>query len=822
MLNPPLSLLSVELLERVVEYIAEEFDPAARDLKNLALADRQFTSLCQQCIFSEFKCVASEGKIWSRQIQSFLDVVAKKPCVLNWVREVILLVFRSIGDEAWVFQNTAFISILNRLAITRRPPEKLYIGSSGDQDIVFHNPEVTLEILFHSIGPNIVSLTLWFCRGVPAELFRLLPRLKHLHLDHAAPQLDKHSRKEGLCYRSCPSLETFKFHHSHDLIEQLLDLFNDLEQRLVHFSALRETVFPPSDETFPSLPSLLDIAQMSLKDLDITAAESPTCNNIQPPYIPITSYLDLGILQRLRSFRLRAAITYSDPEGEHVVADIADAFHAVPQSNDLCHVFLNFHIAGNDPFHQARGQEWERLGVGGEDPWDFGNVEGRAALCEEIKGQLDLVWKDKPHMTVTFKFRLLECIVEFLAQDYALAARSLKNLSLVDRNFTSLCQQRIFTEIICVASEEKDWKRQIQSFFDVVTTNQGILRWVREVTLLVYRKIGDESWVFQDAAFISILNRLASAELSPERLLISSPADQDIAFREADVVLEVLSSSLGSNLLKLNLSFCQGVPVQLLPLLPRLRRLHLDHVAPRLDEPIRIAGLHHGSYPSLETFKFCHSHDMIAQLLLDSNNELERVLIDFSTLQVLEFPPSNKKTFPFLPKLLERAQKTLEELDITAVQSSLDKRLSSPYIYPDHIIPQPWNPSTTPFLLLRAAMTYNDPLGDHVVADISDAFHAVSGSNNVRHISLSFRIAGNDPFHQAHRQQWERLGREIARIASKQHLDVEIWLGVGGEDLWDFGNVEGRTALCEEIKGRLELIWKEEPQMTVSFEFNIF
>ncbi|KAH6887182.1 hypothetical protein BKA70DRAFT_1464404 [Coprinopsis sp. MPI-PUGE-AT-0042] len=404
MLNPPLSLLSVELLEAIVELIAQDFDPAARDLKNLALAHRQFTSLCQQRIFAKFICEASEDTDWRQQLQSFLHLVATNQCVLGWVREVTLLVWRRIGDESWVFQDAAFGSILNQLSAKGRPPERLYIDSSGDQDVAFRNADVTLEILSHSIAPNLVNLTLSFCRGVPAQIFPLLPKLKQLRLDHAAPQLDRHSRMEGLRQGSHPSLEILKFRHSHDLIEKLLlDSVDELERRSVDFSNLREVEFPPSDETLPCLRRLLGIARVNLEELDITAAESPTRIEIIRPYTPITSYLDLGILRRLRSFRLRAPITYSDPLGDEVVADIADAFHAVPQSNNLRHIFLNFQIlAGKEPFHQARGQEWERLGreiariaserqldiemwlgVGGEDLWDFGNVEGRAVRADQ-------------------------------------------------------------------------------------------------------------------------------------------------------------------------------------------------------------------------------------------------------------------------------------------------------------------------------------------------------------------------------------------------------------------------------------------------------
>ncbi|KAH6910443.1 hypothetical protein BKA70DRAFT_1398857 [Coprinopsis sp. MPI-PUGE-AT-0042] len=378
MLNPPLSLLSNEILECVVELVGQDLDPK-RDLKNLALADRQFTPICQRHIFREFVCKVREEGNWRRQLQSFSYTVTTNPCALQWVRAVALVIRSRIEDRSGVFQETTFRSILNRLASTDHPPEYLRINSFSDKDIVFHEADVALEILSTSIGPNLVRMNLAFCCGVPLRLLQILPRLKELSLDHVAPQV-----------------------------------------------ALRVLVLPPSNiNTFPFVLKLLERAQKALEVLDISMVGSYWDDNIHPSYIPITSYLDLRILQELRSFCLVAAMTYNDPPGDHVVADVADALHAVPQSNNLDHISINFHITGSNPFHQARGQDWGRLaeeiarvatakrfgveiylGVGGEYPFDCDSDEGRRKLCELIKSQLELVWKDETDINVTFKLNI--------------------------------------------------------------------------------------------------------------------------------------------------------------------------------------------------------------------------------------------------------------------------------------------------------------------------------------------------------------------------------------------------------------------------------
>ncbi|KAH6887181.1 hypothetical protein BKA70DRAFT_1464400 [Coprinopsis sp. MPI-PUGE-AT-0042] len=399
MLNLPLSLLSNEILECVVELVGQDLDPK-RDVRE-------------------------EGN-WRRQLQSFSYAVTTNPCALQWVRAVALVVCSRIEDRSGVFQETTFRSILNRLASADYPPEYLRINSFSNKDIVFHEADVALEILSTSIGPNFVRMNLAFCRGVPLQLLLILPRLKELSLDHVAPQVGKPSRGPALQKGATPSLETFSFRRSHDMVEQLLNPFEELDQGTIDLSALRVLVLPPSDiNTFPFVPKLLERAQKALEVLDISMVGSHLDDNIHPSYIPITSYLDLRILQELRSFRLVAAMTYNDPPGDHVVADVADALHAVPQSNNLDHISINFHITGSNPFHQARGQDWGRLaeeiarvatgkrfgveiylGVGGEDPFDCDSDEGRRELCELIKSQLELVWKDETDINVTFKFNI--------------------------------------------------------------------------------------------------------------------------------------------------------------------------------------------------------------------------------------------------------------------------------------------------------------------------------------------------------------------------------------------------------------------------------
>ena len=85
MLNPPLSLLSYDLLASIVEELAK-FSFADENLNNISLADRAFTDSCQKYIFREL--ILGNGQNISKQLRKVKKFLEDKPSLANRVRMV--------------------------------------------------------------------------------------------------------------------------------------------------------------------------------------------------------------------------------------------------------------------------------------------------------------------------------------------------------------------------------------------------------------------------------------------------------------------------------------------------------------------------------------------------------------------------------------------------------------------------------------------------------------------------------------------------------------------------------------------------------------
>ena len=124
MLNPPLSLLSDDLLVSIVEHVAE-LPSKDEDLYNPSLADRAFTLSCQKYIFRNLK-FSSKRKI-SKNIIKTKKILDKNPSLANQVRMVELLISRR---TSWVFNDHAFVGVLQLLSKSHMPPHELHFGGT--------------------------------------------------------------------------------------------------------------------------------------------------------------------------------------------------------------------------------------------------------------------------------------------------------------------------------------------------------------------------------------------------------------------------------------------------------------------------------------------------------------------------------------------------------------------------------------------------------------------------------------------------------------------------------------------------------------------
>lgn len=227
MLNPPLSLLSDDLLAYIVEHVAR-FPFQHKHLYNLSLVDRAFTQFCQQYIFRTLKLGTSSGtkSRIAKKLENLNSVLKGKPSFANRVRTVQLAI--SHNQNAWLFSDHTLINILLLLAKSPMPPHELHFGghsSFGGPRFIIENPILVVGQLMQSFfSQTLTTLHLTNCKNVPLLLFLICPRLREVLLDHVGvtkKRYDKYPDKQ-CSGRELPALEVLNYRDSQSLVKQMI------------------------------------------------------------------------------------------------------------------------------------------------------------------------------------------------------------------------------------------------------------------------------------------------------------------------------------------------------------------------------------------------------------------------------------------------------------------------------------------------------------------------------------------------------------------------------------------------------------------------
>ena len=280
MLNPPLSLLSDDLLVSIVEHVAKLPDNDG-DLYNLSLADRAFTQSCQKYIFRNLK-FSSNGKI-STNLIKVKKILDENPSFANQVRMVELLISR---EASWVFQDHTFISILQLLSKSLMPPHELHLGGhmySFNPSFMFKDPIIVVQQLARSFfSQTLTILRLTQCANVPLPLFLICPRLREVFLNQvsAAEKFYDTFPDDQCSGREAPLLEYFDCRQSHNLVTQMITPPPRFDTPVVIWSNLRVFKFNPrsrGNEGMACLQPILDAACNTLEELYLTDSNIGEC-----------------------------------------------------------------------------------------------------------------------------------------------------------------------------------------------------------------------------------------------------------------------------------------------------------------------------------------------------------------------------------------------------------------------------------------------------------------------------------------------------------------------------------------------------------------
>lgn len=126
MLNSPLSLLSDELLERIVDEVAGDDDfLEVRWLKRLSIVHRAFTTLRQSRLSGELRLYGSKSDM-TTTLKRAHETLNLKHLPISFVRRIRLDVNRQ-RNISWLFQDKHFISLVRTLSKVPHPPLHIQI-----------------------------------------------------------------------------------------------------------------------------------------------------------------------------------------------------------------------------------------------------------------------------------------------------------------------------------------------------------------------------------------------------------------------------------------------------------------------------------------------------------------------------------------------------------------------------------------------------------------------------------------------------------------------------------------------------------------------
>ena len=133
MLNAPLSLLSDDLLNYIVDHVAELPNS---NLYNLSITDRAFTRFCQAHIF-EYLYLGYYASGTNNSIK-MKYILNDEPSFAHRVRTVHLTVAEK--KNRWLFNDPTFITIFQLLAKSLMPPHKFHLTGFWSNKFIIEDP----------------------------------------------------------------------------------------------------------------------------------------------------------------------------------------------------------------------------------------------------------------------------------------------------------------------------------------------------------------------------------------------------------------------------------------------------------------------------------------------------------------------------------------------------------------------------------------------------------------------------------------------------------------------------------------------------------
>ncbi|KIM47373.1 hypothetical protein M413DRAFT_416068 [Hebeloma cylindrosporum] len=353
MLNPPLSLLSDDLLVYLVENVADlPFEK--ENLNNLSLADRAFTQSCQKYIFRELK-LSNTDELYQR-LKNLKEVLDHKPQLATHVRMVQLA-----NETAWLFNDPTFTNtVLPLLTNSPTPPHILLLGRFMGNSPMIVDPLLVVRWFTQSFfSQTLTVLHLSECQNIPLPLFLICPRLKEVILDKVGATEKSYDKyPDDLCSgRGSSSPEVLKYRNSQSLVKQIINPLPRFKIPVVLWSNLRILTLAPHDkEALPCLQPILDAACKTLEELYLTDMD-----RFESQQVLLAGLMALSNLPNLHVFAIFAIINCNKRRNAPclaVIHDINAVLGTIPKENKMTNLSFDFDIIGGRSYNGCLDQDW--------------------------------------------------------------------------------------------------------------------------------------------------------------------------------------------------------------------------------------------------------------------------------------------------------------------------------------------------------------------------------------------------------------------------------------------------------------------------------
>ncbi|KAJ3506133.1 hypothetical protein NLJ89_g7037 [Agrocybe chaxingu] len=403
MLNPPLSLLSVQLLDSIVDYTAK-LSAWWKQVASLALADRAFTARCRTHLFKELIILDSRqtDEEWDATIERKWRVLDDKPPLSRHILYIEIGI--CIPDRAQVLVDDRFRKISKILNDFPNSGRHLRFGMvAGQRDLP--DPRGFIESI-SLLAPTLTKIQLVGWANLPVEVFLGCPNLKVITLQDVVPAKDAVVTPGN--YSSPPKIERLEYNVSHMFIEALLRPPNLTTGPTFDWTSLRVLkVSPHEHNDMVHVQPILNATSETLEKLLFLFL------SINKKQLPLKNLVNLEATKKLRAISIRVIINCKT-KNTSVLHDLHDVLGTIPQNNIVKTIALELMVYGKQPFKVCLDQDWDGLcrevvRISASKPLDFhlytcaepdsfDEAPGSARLYQRLEEKILSAFSDQLHI----------------------------------------------------------------------------------------------------------------------------------------------------------------------------------------------------------------------------------------------------------------------------------------------------------------------------------------------------------------------------------------------------------------------------------------